>query len=75
MEDQESVSAAAEDQSWFRTAAWQSKEAEVDQALGRGERGEVFGSGQDFLRSLADEAGLDLREIERRTEDRGPADT
>ncbi|MFF8771661.1 hypothetical protein [Kitasatospora sp. NPDC015120] len=74
MEDQGSASAAPEDQRWFWSPARQREEAETDRALRRGERGEVFRNGEEFLRSLADEAGLDVREIKRRADDRGPAD-
>lgn len=55
-----------DDQAWFWTPGWQAKENEVDEALAEGERGEVFQDGEAFLRSLADGAGPDSGEIERR---------
>ncbi|WP_405004842.1 hypothetical protein OHV13_11590 [Kitasatospora purpeofusca] len=62
------ASVVPDDRAWFWTPAWQAKENEVDEALAEGERGEVFHDGEAFLRSLAEEAGLDLREIERRAD-------
>jgi AbrB family looped-hinge helix DNA binding protein len=41
-----------DDQAWFWTPERQSKEAEADQAAARGERGTVFGSGEEFLSPL-----------------------
>ncbi|MFE7561840.1 hypothetical protein [Kitasatospora sp. NPDC057500] len=75
MEDQGSAAAVPEDQGWFWSPAWQREEAEIDRALRRGERGKMFPNGEEFLRSLADEAGLDLEEIKRRADARGAADT
>ncbi|MER7667763.1 hypothetical protein ABTY61_04765 [Kitasatospora sp. NPDC096128] len=39
------------------------QEQEVDEAIAEGERGEVFQDGDNFLQSLADDAGPDLAEI------------
>jgi AbrB family looped-hinge helix DNA binding protein len=46
------TSVIPDDQAWFWTPEWQAKEAEADQAAARGERGTVFGSGEDFLAFL-----------------------
>ncbi|WP_157882011.1 hypothetical protein [Streptomyces rubellomurinus] len=46
------------------SGAWH--EQDVDEAIAAGERGKVLQDGEAFLRSLADEAGLDLWEIKRR---------
>ncbi|WP_078896117.1 AbrB/MazE/SpoVT family DNA-binding domain-containing protein [Streptomyces sp. NRRL S-495] len=62
------ASVVPDDQAWFWTPAWQAKENEVDEALAEGEQGEVFHDSEAFLQSLADEAGLDLREIKRRAD-------
>ncbi|WP_441245764.1 AbrB/MazE/SpoVT family DNA-binding domain-containing protein [Kitasatospora sp. McL0602] len=62
------ASVIPDDQAWFWTPAWQAKEQEVDEAIADGERGEVFEDGEDFLRSLADDAGLDLGEIKNRAD-------
>ncbi|MGH7866067.1 MAG: hypothetical protein ACREP9_00205 [Candidatus Dormibacteraceae bacterium] len=40
------------DQAWFWTPEWQAGEREVDEALARGERGEIFYSSAEFLASL-----------------------
>ncbi|MEV7777985.1 AbrB/MazE/SpoVT family DNA-binding domain-containing protein [Kitasatospora sp. NPDC088351] len=60
------ASVVPDDQAWFWSPGRQAGEQEADGAVARGERGEVFQDGEEFLRSLADEAGLDLEEIERR---------
>jgi AbrB family looped-hinge helix DNA binding protein len=39
-------------QAWFWTPEWQAGEAAVDEATARGEQGEVFGSGGEFLHFL-----------------------
>ncbi|MFJ9947142.1 AbrB/MazE/SpoVT family DNA-binding domain-containing protein [Kitasatospora sp. NPDC091207] len=62
------ASVIPDDQAWFWSPAWQAREAEVDEALADGERGEVFQDGDEFLQSLANEAGLDLGEIKRRAD-------
>ncbi|MFE2723750.1 AbrB/MazE/SpoVT family DNA-binding domain-containing protein [Kitasatospora sp. NPDC059327] len=62
------ASVIPDDQAWFWSPAWQAREADVDEALADGERGEVFQDGDEFLRSLANEAGLDLEEIKRRAD-------
>jgi len=41
-----------DDQAWFWTPDWQAKEAEVDEAQARGERGTVFASDDEFLAFL-----------------------
>ncbi len=41
-----------DDQAWFWTPEWQDKEAEVDEARARGERGTVFSGGDEFLAFL-----------------------
>jgi AbrB family looped-hinge helix DNA binding protein len=46
------TSVIPDDQAWFWTPEWQAKEAEADQATARGERGAVFGSGEEFLAFL-----------------------
>lgn len=46
------TSVIPDDQAWFWTPEWQAKEAEVDEAIARGERGDVFTSGEDFLAFL-----------------------
>lgn len=46
------TSVIPDDQAWFWTPEWQAKEAEADQAAARGERGTVFGSGEEFLAFL-----------------------
>ena len=46
------TSVIPDDQQWFWTPEWQAKEAEVDEAIQRGERGEVFASGEGFLAFL-----------------------
>jgi len=46
------TSVIPDDQAWFWTPQWQAKEAEVDQATARGERGTVFGTGEEFLAFL-----------------------
>jgi hypothetical protein len=38
------TSVIPDDQAWFWTPEWQAKEAEVDEATARGERGAVFGA-------------------------------
>lgn len=58
------ASVVPDDQAWFWTPAWQAKEREVDDALERGEGGEVFDSGEDMVRALANRAGLDVADIE-----------
>ncbi|WP_328956510.1 AbrB/MazE/SpoVT family DNA-binding domain-containing protein [Kitasatospora purpeofusca] len=68
------ASVVPDDRARFWTPAWQAKENEVDEALAAGERGEVFHDGEAFLRSLAEEAGLDSGEIERRAEHDSLAD-
>ncbi|WP_406199303.1 AbrB/MazE/SpoVT family DNA-binding domain-containing protein [Kitasatospora sp. NBC_01560] len=62
------ASVIPDDQAWFWSPAWQAGEAEVDDALAEGERGEVFQDGDAFLQSLANDAGLDLEEIKRRAD-------
>ncbi|MFE5582040.1 AbrB/MazE/SpoVT family DNA-binding domain-containing protein [Kitasatospora sp. NPDC056531] len=62
------ASVIPDDQAWFWSSAWQEKEQEVDEAVAAGERGEIFQDGEEFLKSLADEAGLDLGEIKRRAD-------
>ncbi|MEV0532610.1 AbrB/MazE/SpoVT family DNA-binding domain-containing protein [Kitasatospora sp. NPDC050463] len=62
------ASVIPDDQAWFWSPGWQAREQEVDEALAQGERGEVFEDGEEFLKSLADEAGLDLGEIKRRAD-------
>jgi hypothetical protein len=47
-----STSVIPDDQAWFWTPEWQAGEAEVDEATARGERGPVFGSGEEFLAFL-----------------------
>jgi AbrB family looped-hinge helix DNA binding protein len=46
------TSVIPDDQAWFWTPEWQAGEAEVDEALARGERGSVFGSAEEFLTFL-----------------------
>jgi AbrB family looped-hinge helix DNA binding protein len=46
------TSVIPDDQAWFWTPEWQAKEAEADQAAASGERGTVFGSGEEFLAFL-----------------------
>jgi 4'-phosphopantetheinyl transferase len=41
-----------DDQAWFWTPEWQAGETEVDEAMTRGQRGRVFGSGEEFLAFL-----------------------
>jgi AbrB family looped-hinge helix DNA binding protein len=48
------TSVIPDDQAWFWMPEWQAKEAEVDEAMERGERGEVFESGDEFLAFLDD---------------------
>jgi AbrB family looped-hinge helix DNA binding protein len=48
------TSVIPDDQAWFWTPEWQAKEAEVDAATARGERGEMFGGGEEFLAFLDD---------------------
>ncbi|MFI9331662.1 AbrB/MazE/SpoVT family DNA-binding domain-containing protein [Kitasatospora sp. NPDC052868] len=62
------ASVIPDDQAWFWSPSWQAGEAEVDESIAEGERGEVFQDGDAFLASLADEAGLDLEEIKRRAD-------
>ncbi|MDH6110870.1 AbrB family looped-hinge helix DNA binding protein [Kitasatospora sp. MAP12-15] len=62
------ASVIPDDQAWFWTPEWQTKEQEVDEALANGERGDVFMDGDAFLQSLADDAGLDLAEVKRRAD-------
>ncbi|MFD5252314.1 MULTISPECIES: AbrB/MazE/SpoVT family DNA-binding domain-containing protein [Streptomyces] len=62
------ASVVPDDQAWFWSAEWQAKEREVDDALASGERGEVHEGGEPFLRSLADEAGIDLEGIKKRAD-------
>lgn len=40
------------DQAWFWTPEWQQGEREVDDALARGEHGQVFATDADFLAHL-----------------------
>lgn len=46
------ASVIPDDQAWFWSPEWQAKEAEVDQAAASGERGSVFGDGEEFLAFL-----------------------
>jgi AbrB family looped-hinge helix DNA binding protein len=46
------TSVIPDDQAWFWAPEWQAKEAEVDEAAARGERGTVFGSSEEFLAFL-----------------------
>lgn len=62
------ASVIPDDQAWFWTPEWQAKEREVDEALAEGERGEVYDNGESFLHALADDAGLDAEEIQRRAD-------
>lgn len=62
------ASVVPDDQAWFWTPEWQAKEREVDESLAEGERGEVHQDGESFLRALADDAGIDMGEIERRAD-------
>lgn len=62
------ASVVPDDQAWFWSSEWQAKEREADEALARGERGEVFADGESFLKALADDAGEDVEEIRRRAD-------
>lgn len=62
------ASIVPDDQAWFWTPEWQAKEREVDEALADGDRGEVYEDGESFVQALADDAGLDMGEIERRAD-------
>ncbi|WP_199552012.1 AbrB/MazE/SpoVT family DNA-binding domain-containing protein [Streptomyces sp. N35] len=62
------ASVVPDDQAWFWSPEWQAKEREVEEALAEGERGEVHEDGASLLRTLADDAGLDLGEIEKRAD-------
>ena len=46
------TSVIPDDQAWFWSPEWQAKEAEVDQVAASGERGTVFGDGEEFLAFL-----------------------
>ena len=46
------TSVIPDDQAWFWTPEWQAGEAQVDEALASGERGQVFDSGEEFLAFL-----------------------
>jgi hypothetical protein len=46
------TSVIPDDQAWFWTPEWQAGEDEVDAVVARGERGRVFGSGEEFLSFL-----------------------
>jgi AbrB family looped-hinge helix DNA binding protein len=46
------TSVIPDDQAWFWMPEWQAKEAEADEAAANGERGTVFGSGEEFLAFL-----------------------
>jgi AbrB family looped-hinge helix DNA binding protein len=46
------TSVIPDDQAWFWSPEWQAKEAEVDQVAASGERGPVFGDGEEFLAFL-----------------------
>lgn len=62
------ASVVPDDQAWFWSSEWQSKEREVDEALAEGEHGETYADGESFLRALTDDAGVDLGEIQRRAD-------
>ncbi|MBC9711884.1 AbrB/MazE/SpoVT family DNA-binding domain-containing protein [Streptomyces sp. TRM66268-LWL] len=62
------ASVVPDDQAWFWSPEWQAKEREVEESLSESERGEVHEDGSALLRSLADDAGLDLGEIEKRAD-------
>jgi AbrB family looped-hinge helix DNA binding protein len=46
------TSVLPDDQAWFWSPEWQAKESEVDRAVASGERGRVFGGGEEFLAFL-----------------------
>ena len=46
------TSVIPDDQAWFWSPEWQAKETEVDRAAASGERGTVFGDGEEFLTFL-----------------------
>jgi AbrB family looped-hinge helix DNA binding protein len=62
------ASVVPDDQAWFWAPDWQAKEAEVDDALARGEQGDVYADGDAFIEALADDAGLEAEEIRRRAD-------
>ncbi|MCP3821317.1 AbrB/MazE/SpoVT family DNA-binding domain-containing protein [Streptomyces sp. A3M-1-3] len=62
------ASVVPDDQAWFWSPEWQAKEREVDESLAEGERGEVHQDGDAFLRTLAEDAGIDLGEIVKRAD-------
>lgn len=62
------ASIVPDDQAWFWSPEWQTKEREVDETLAQGERGEVYEDGESFIRALADDAGVDVAEVERRAD-------